>query len=373
MVAAVTEARNELALCMIVRDEEAVIGRCLHSVRKHVDSWVVVDTGSTDKTKAIVEHALAGLPGVLADRLWEDFSTNRNHALDIAENIAAYVLVIDADDQLVAEPGFQWPTLTEPAYRVRVEHGPIVHDRVHVFRPDSGVRYVGAVHELLPFQADACPLIEGVRIRIGRDGARSRDPLKYRRDAEMLEAELRQHPDNPRTAFYLAQSYFDAQMPHEALAAYERRVRMDPSRCFAEETWFSHLRIAGLHNAIFRDASRMVASYLHAFALRPTRAESLVFCAMALRERGMRTAAYPFAKAGASIPFPSRDVLFINHEVYAWKAWDEYAVACCAMGFWAEAIGSMETILAGDAMPPHERTRVEANLAMARKQWEAGR
>lgn len=42
-----------ISLCMIVRDEEAVLGRCLESVAPAVDEIIVVDTGSMDGTKAV--------------------------------------------------------------------------------------------------------------------------------------------------------------------------------------------------------------------------------------------------------------------------------------------------------------------------------
>ena len=40
-----------ISLCMIVRDEEAVLGRCLESVKGIVDEIVIIDTGSLDGTK----------------------------------------------------------------------------------------------------------------------------------------------------------------------------------------------------------------------------------------------------------------------------------------------------------------------------------
>ena len=44
-----------ISLCMIVRDEEETIARCLETVEKIVDEIIVVDTGSVDRTKEIVE------------------------------------------------------------------------------------------------------------------------------------------------------------------------------------------------------------------------------------------------------------------------------------------------------------------------------
>ena len=45
-----------LSLCMIVKDEEQVLARCLDSVRDVFDEIVIVDTGSTDQTKQIAER-----------------------------------------------------------------------------------------------------------------------------------------------------------------------------------------------------------------------------------------------------------------------------------------------------------------------------
>jgi glycosyltransferase involved in cell wall biosynthesis len=69
-----------ICLNMIVKNEAPVIGRCLASVRPLIDQWVIVDTGSTDGTQALIREALADLPGVLIERPWVDFAHNRNEA-----------------------------------------------------------------------------------------------------------------------------------------------------------------------------------------------------------------------------------------------------------------------------------------------------
>lgn len=45
-----------LSVCMIVRDEEAVLARCLNSLKDAADEIVIVDTGSTDATPAIARQ-----------------------------------------------------------------------------------------------------------------------------------------------------------------------------------------------------------------------------------------------------------------------------------------------------------------------------
>ena len=90
-----------ICLNMIVKDERHVIGRCLESVKGLIDHGVIVDTGSTDGTPEFITETLAGIPGELHHRPWRDFGTNRSEALELARGTADFMLIIDADEQLV--------------------------------------------------------------------------------------------------------------------------------------------------------------------------------------------------------------------------------------------------------------------------------
>ncbi|MEX0671194.1 MAG: hypothetical protein WD060_12130 [Pirellulales bacterium] len=63
-------------------------------------------------------------------------------------------------------------------------------------------------------------------IQSRRLGTRSRDPQKYVRDAEVLEAEVERDPTNTRSVFYLAQSHLHAGHLAPALTWYQRRAEM---------------------------------------------------------------------------------------------------------------------------------------------------
>ncbi|HBO81928.1 MAG TPA: family 2 glycosyl transferase, partial [Cupriavidus sp.] len=86
-----------ICLSMIVKNEAAVIERCLRAVRPHIHAWAISDTGSTDGTQDIIRNTLGDLPGELIERPWVDFSTNRNEALALAAKHGDYALLIDAD------------------------------------------------------------------------------------------------------------------------------------------------------------------------------------------------------------------------------------------------------------------------------------
>ena len=83
----------KISLCMIVRDEEPVLERCLNSVVDLVDEIILVDTGSVDGTKEIA----AKFSNKIYDFQWvDDFSAARNFAF--SKGTGDYLLWMDADD-----------------------------------------------------------------------------------------------------------------------------------------------------------------------------------------------------------------------------------------------------------------------------------
>ena len=89
--------KNTLSLCMIVKNEEKHLVKCLKSVRDIVDEMIVVDTGSMDKTKDIAEVFGAKV----FDFPWTgDFSAARNYSLQQATG--DWILILDADEVISA-------------------------------------------------------------------------------------------------------------------------------------------------------------------------------------------------------------------------------------------------------------------------------
>lgn len=87
-----------VSLCMIVRDEEAHLKRCLESITGVIDELIIVDTGSMDRTKEIAETFEAKI----YDFEWiDDFSAARNYAFSKATK--DYILWLDADDVVAPE------------------------------------------------------------------------------------------------------------------------------------------------------------------------------------------------------------------------------------------------------------------------------
>ncbi|QGQ99765.1 glycosyltransferase [Paenibacillus psychroresistens] len=87
-----------ISLCMIVKDEQDTLGRCLLSINEAVDEIIIVDTGSTDGTKEIARK----WTNQIVNLEWtHDFSRARNRSHK--EATMDYILWLDADDILLPE------------------------------------------------------------------------------------------------------------------------------------------------------------------------------------------------------------------------------------------------------------------------------
>ena len=97
-----------VSLCMIVKNEETTLEKCLKSVQGFADEIIIVDTGSTDRTKEIARKYTDNL----YDFVWiDDFSSARNFSFDKATK--DYLLWLDADDILLPEDCEKFMVLKE--------------------------------------------------------------------------------------------------------------------------------------------------------------------------------------------------------------------------------------------------------------------
>ena len=146
-----------ISLCLIVKDEEQTLARCLNSVKSAVDEIIIVDTGSTDKTKSIA----ATYTDNVYDFTWiNDFAAARNFAFSQATQ--DYLLWLDADDVLLDSDVQELLLLKQNCdstvdsftmnYNLSFdESGNVVSSlrRNRLVKRSKNFRWIGAVHEYL--------------------------------------------------------------------------------------------------------------------------------------------------------------------------------------------------------------------------------
>ncbi len=204
--------RTTLSACLIVKDEEISLPRCLKSIRDLADEIILVDTGSSDRTISIAEEyncRIFRFPWI------GDFSAARNESLDHASG--DWIFVIDADEEVPRSEIVKMRRLIESSENEIVavsvyNQAADTHKvssflpSVRFFRRRLGLRYQGIVHNRLVL-APNVPVLRGdVRLNhYGYDLSREQLEAKRRRTMILLEKQLAQNPDDAFAHFNMAQ------------------------------------------------------------------------------------------------------------------------------------------------------------------------
>lgn len=353
--------RPAICLNMIVRNEAHIVHEVLDAAAPYIASWVIVDTGSDDGTQDVIRNHMAGLgiPGELHRRPWRNFGENRSEALELARGQGDYIWVIDADDMVNGRPDLS--SLTADVYELRYhDAGTMTYWRKQVFRDGLRWRYQGVVHEF-PECLDPThgQRLDGdYHIESRRLGARNQDPQKYARDRDLLLAEVARNPDDARSVFYLAQSYFDLGDFANAREWYQRRAEMGG---WEEEVFRSLFRVGESMSNLGDAWPDVQDAFLRAWEYRPIRCEPLHALAFRYRLDERYLLGYLFAKRAVEIPFPEGDVLFVSTDVYAWRAKDELAVCASRLQQHQEAFALCRELVADTHVSDEDRKRIAAN------------
>ena len=278
----------KLCLAMIVKNEAGVITDTLDRVSHHLHSWVICDTGSTDNTCETVRRYFAekGIPGELFQDAWVDFANNRTLAFQRAcsrANRADYVWVLDADDLLTGTLLFP-SEMTTDAYSLQYgDDSCIRFQRPQLFSTRLEWEYRGVLHEF-PYRADSLPytvdfipgdyFMDYMHSRRNVTNDRGKNPLKYLRDAQLMEKALKSETDVDaywRYVYYIGQSYFDYGDYEKALEYF--RWHLETVR--NDDTYFCHFYSAEALKITDKEKNEtdIIAHYLKGIVLDPAKAE----------------------------------------------------------------------------------------------------
>ncbi len=363
-----------LVLCLMVKNEEKIIERCLRSVLPHVDGAVVSFNG-TDSTMDIVTRML----GEWTDRgrwhcrwnEWVNFGHNRTLSARAAKNWvremhpewpleSTYLLFMDADMELVVEPRFDRKMLTAPGYHlIQLNHGEF-YPNVRLARLSHDWRAVSVTHEFWAATPDIGDPPELGRqymwLRDHDDGGSKSD--KTERDIRLLEQGLIDEPGNVRYMFYLARAYADSGKHEQAVELYRKRREAGG---WDQEIWYAHYREGLSLLALGREAEG-VGTLIAAYQRRPSRAEPLVNLASHHRERGRSHAALMFARQASLIPLPTTG-LFVWADAHLKAPLREIAISAYYTEHQDEGVAAAEKLVGARDCDAHTQTHMLQTLS----------
>lgn len=309
---------------MIVRNESRIIERCLESVYKHIDTFVICDTGSTDSTVSLIKSFFSqhGIAGTVYEDEWIDFSTNRNMCLNRAQMCQTdFCLMVDADELLEVND-MHWTAKLQMNSVYNIDTG--TRDFVYavpVLTPTSmrDARYVGVTHEYLEVPEGTCQQrLQGIRLLHIGDGGHKDNKLE--RDKHLLKQALRTESImglRERYMFYLAQTCFDMKDFENAIFYYRQRIKYGG---WDEEVFYSYYKCAlallRMNGGMCTD--KVVRWFFRAWQFRPTRLEPLF---VIMKTCSDKKVAKTLGQLGRPVKM-TPDILFVEKHIYE-KSYDD--------------------------------------------------
>lgn len=222
-----------ISLCMIVKDEERNIKRCLESVKGVFDEIIILDTGSVDETIEIAKKY-----GVkIYSYSWEDdFSKARNKSIEYANN--EWVFILDADEELPVETvkainelikeDFDAVFFKIVSFTGEQRGNASIHYNIRMFKNKKEYRFEGRIHENIynsiirnggkvkstEYEIFHFGYIPGKRME------------KNIRNLRILEAALRDKPEEPFLNFNYANSLMVSKRMYDAAKYYEKALSL---------------------------------------------------------------------------------------------------------------------------------------------------
>lgn len=238
-----------ISLCMIVRNEEEGLDRCLSALKGVVDEFVIVDTGSTDRTKEIA----ACYTKRVYDFKWiDDFSAARNYSFSKATQ--DFIMWLDADDTLdeVSVAKLKELKRTLPSYIDRVtmpynlsydNSGNVTFSlrRFRLVRRSRHFQWEGPVHEVLA--TDGPMFNSEVAISHAKNKEYTDRNLKI-----YLAREKRGESFSPRDLYYFGNELRDNRHNEDAIKYYSKFL--DTKQGWSEDNIQACFKMANCHNKL---------------------------------------------------------------------------------------------------------------------------
>jgi hypothetical protein len=229
---------------MIVKNESKIIKRMFDSVINVIDTYCICDTGSTDNTVEIITNYFKekNIDGKIVHEEFKNFCYNRNFALDSANGMSDYILLLDADMILEIGDFNKCNLITFDEYNILQGSEYYHYYNKRIIKNNGLYKYYGVTHEYITCSKPASTLNLNKDVLfindIGDGGSKQN---KFLRDIELLKQGIIDEPNNSRYYFYLGNSYFDSNQNVDAINSYKQLININEA--WTQEKYIACIRI----------------------------------------------------------------------------------------------------------------------------------
>lgn len=328
-----------LLVATMVKDENPRIIKTLKTVLDHIDTFVVLDTGSTDGTIEEIKNCCGGKKLFIYEKLFEDFSTSRNFLLEKCEGLSDFILMLDANDEVHhIEEALEYLKKADPEkgifycrmhiFNDTVQGKDVCYSKTPLFRNHASIRYKYPVHEQLYSMKFASDFnFQNSKFYISQDRNEDKSSAgRYRRDLDVLLRYVETHGYEFSPVFYICQTLSNLR-EHEQLFKWATILTKEFDRnYYCEWIYLGYIYLGGssekLNHTNFHKYYIKAYNYSKRYC---ERAEPLYMLSTLMIEKGEHQMAYVLLKKVCEIPVPPKDKSLgarISYVVYDKLRWD---------------------------------------------------
>ena len=303
---------NLLDVCIMVKNGGEQFEQMLKDNMHLMDKWTILDTGSTDNTIEIIERTLVGKKkGNLYREPFINFRDSRNRLLELAGESCKFTLMLD--DTYVLKGDLR-SFLTEvrgdqfsDSFSLYIISNDVEYGSNRVLKTYRQLKYKFRIHEVIQDKGNnnvivpfSCANIFDGRFEYMEERTMARKQL----DIRLLQEEIDEDPNNPRSYYYMAQTYNVLGDWENAFKYFMLRVN-HPVDGFIQEkvdAIFEGARCANFK--LDKPWPECEALYKRAYELDKTRPDSIYFLGIHHYLENDRKTAYEYFKLGFEIGYP---------------------------------------------------------------------
>jgi hypothetical protein len=303
---------NLINLCIMVKNGGDQFEQMLNANLNLIDTWTILDTGSTDNTIQIINNLLVGKKnGNLYQEPFINFKDSRNRLLELAGTKCKFNLMLD--DTYIIKGNLR-EFLNEirsdqysNSFTLFIHSDDTKYGSNRITKSNSGLKYIHKIHEVITEQNNINIVIPENRAYIfdeRYDYMNQRTMDRKQLDLKLLFEEIDENPNDPRAYYYLGQTYNQLEDYEKAFFYFIKRYEIINSGYIQErfDAAFEAARIANFKlNKSWDECEKL---YNKAFNIDESRPEPLYFIGIHYYLENNYNKAYIYLKKAFEIGFP---------------------------------------------------------------------
>lgn len=302
---------NLIHLCIMVKNGGKQFKNILLKNLNLFDKWTILDTGSTDESISIINEVLSCKKGKLYREDFINFRDSRNRLLDLAGTQCKFTLMLD--DTYTMEGNIRQFLNTvrsdqySDSFTIYIKSYDVEYASNRILKSNRKLRYLYKIHEVINPENNTqiiIPIDDVYILDKNDEYMEKRTNERKSLDLKLLYEELEDDPNNPRTHYYLAQTYNFLENYELAYHWFNERVNHKNEGFHQEkvDAAFERARLANFKlNKEWELCEKM---YKEAYELDKTRPDSLYFLGIHYYLNNDYKNAYIYFKEAFEVGYP---------------------------------------------------------------------